>query len=114
VTWPMACSPVTRNPWIRCCRARSREDKPLSLEFLYATGWRVSEVVGLRVAQVDFAERCALVCVKGNKERLVPDRGDAGDVLPLLGSVTLLAVRSFELSSNLPELLCRHYDAALL
>nr|WP_272908266.1 tyrosine recombinase [Alicyclobacillus tolerans] len=41
------------------------------LEFLYATGVRVSECVGLDVADVNVEDRVALVFGKGSKERYV-------------------------------------------
>ncbi|BBB93196.1 MAG TPA: tyrosine recombinase XerC [Methylomusa anaerophila] len=45
-------------------------DKAL-LEFLYATGVRVSEVAGLTLKDVDLVSRCVLVSGKGSKERIV-------------------------------------------
>jgi len=42
------------------------------LEFLYATGCRVSEAVGVDVLDVDFEEASALVTGKGAKQRIVP------------------------------------------
>ncbi len=42
------------------------------LEVLYATGLRVSELVGLRSFEVGLAEGVVRVTGKGNKERLVP------------------------------------------
>ena len=41
-------------------------------ETLYATGIRVSELVGLCVSDVDLARRLLLVTGKGNKQRMVP------------------------------------------
>jgi integrase/recombinase XerD len=42
------------------------------LEFLYATGVRVSELVELRISSLDEEEAFATVFGKGSKERLVP------------------------------------------
>lgn len=42
------------------------------LEMLYATGCRVSELVGLTTERVDLANRYVLLLGKGNKERVVP------------------------------------------
>jgi integrase/recombinase XerD len=42
------------------------------LELLYATGARVSEVVGIELSDVDFDEELILLTGKGAKQRLVP------------------------------------------
>ena len=42
------------------------------LEFLYATGARVTEAVSLDMVDVDLEERVAVVTGKGNKQRVVP------------------------------------------
>lgn len=42
------------------------------LEFLYATGCRVAEAVGVDVLDIDLEEGSALVTGKGSKQRLVP------------------------------------------
>jgi integrase/recombinase XerD len=47
------------------------------LEFLYATGVRVSELVGLTLAALDLDEGLCVVFGKGSKERLVPVGGPA-------------------------------------
>nr|WP_281358610.1 site-specific tyrosine recombinase XerD [Alteromonas ponticola] len=51
------------------------------LEVLYATGLRVSELIGLRLAQVSLQQGVIRVTGKGNKERLVPLGEDAIDWL---------------------------------
>jgi integrase/recombinase XerD len=50
---------------------RARRDRAI-LELLYATGMRISELAGLRLSDVDRANRLALVFGKGSKERVVP------------------------------------------
>lgn len=51
------------------------------LELMYATGMRVSELVGLRRAQVDLHEGWVRVMGKGSKERVVPVGPRAGAAL---------------------------------
>lgn len=48
---------------------------------LYATGLRVSELVGLTTHQVDFEQEYVRVRGKGDKERIVPFAGTAGEKL---------------------------------
>ena len=43
-----------------------------ALELLYATGCRVSELVGLTLERIDLTNRFVLLLGKGNKERIVP------------------------------------------
>ena len=51
------------------------------IELLYATGMRVSELVGLNLADVDYSRNLLLVTGKGNKQRMVPFGKPAGDAL---------------------------------
>ena len=44
----------------------------LILLILLDTGIRLSELVGLKIDDIDFGQNCFLVCGKGDKERLVP------------------------------------------
>ena len=43
----------------------------LIIEMLYATGVRVSELVNIKINDIDFNNRRIVVCGKGNKERIV-------------------------------------------
>lgn len=51
------------------------------LEFLYATGVRVSELTDLRISHLDLDEGFATVFGKGSKERIVPIGGPARTAL---------------------------------
>ncbi len=42
------------------------------LELMYSSGLRVSEVIELKLSNIDFTESFLLISGKGNKERLVP------------------------------------------
>lgn len=58
----------------------SRRDRAI-LELLYATGVRISELIRLRIRDVDLDEGLVRVVGKGSKERMVPLGRPAGDAL---------------------------------
>lgn len=51
------------------------------LELLYASGLRISELVGLDVDDLDLVERSVTVTGKGSKQRVVPFGAEAADCL---------------------------------
>jgi len=65
------------------------------LEVLYATGCRVSELVGLTKARIDLANQYVLLLGKGNKERLVP-----------LGHTAVNALENYYVNSR-KKLMCK-------
>lgn len=60
--------------------AEDHRDRAM-VELLYASGLRVSELVGLGVSQIDLNAGCLRVMGKGAKERVVPMGRTAQDVL---------------------------------
>jgi integrase/recombinase XerD len=61
-------------------RVEDQRDRVM-VELLYASGLRVSELVGLTLSQVDLNLGCLRVVGKGTKERLVPMGQTAQDLL---------------------------------
>jgi integrase/recombinase XerC len=53
------------------------------VELLYASGMRVSELVGLNLADIDYSRKLLRVTGKGNKQRMVPYGAPAADALEL-------------------------------
>jgi integrase/recombinase XerD len=60
--------------------ALGRRDVAL-LEFLYATGARVSEAISLELIDLDLVERIAIVTGKGDRQRVVPIGRHAVDAI---------------------------------
>ncbi|MFI3136591.1 MAG: site-specific tyrosine recombinase XerD [Methylococcaceae bacterium] len=73
------------------------------LEMLYATGLRVSELVGLTVSQVSFRQGVVRITGKGNKERLVP-----------VGEEAMSWLEKYMLSARLVLLAARQSDDLFL
>jgi len=71
------------------------------LELLYATGLRVSELVGLPLVQVRLADGWLIVTGKGNRERLIP----FGEVAAEWLTRYLSAVRPILATAHSPALL---------
>ncbi|WP_404291072.1 tyrosine recombinase XerC [Glutamicibacter arilaitensis] len=77
---PAAAPPAEPSDSPKTKAARQAEQKRLALaardrviaELLYASGLRVSELVSLDIADIDFERRTLRVMGKGNKERVVP------------------------------------------
>ena len=63
-------------------RIIERRDKAM-IEILYATGMRISELVNLKLTDVDFNRSVLKVFGKGSKERLVPYGEKAADALDI-------------------------------
>jgi integrase/recombinase XerC len=74
-----------------------RRDRAI-LELLYASGLRVSELVGLDLRSVNFGDGMLLVCGKGRKERIVPFGSKAkqalDDYLPIRERILMEAKKS--------------------
>ena len=63
------------------------------LLFLYSTGMRISELLGLRCSDIRFENRTVLVNGKGNKQRIVPI---PEDLMPLLQDYLTLLAKAYE------------------
>lgn len=81
----------------------SYRDKAI-LELLYASGLRVSELVNLKISDVDFENRVLRVKGKGGKERVVP-----------FGSYALKAIKNYlqERKDNSPYLFVSKFNKKL-
>lgn len=81
-----------------------QSDKPLDLrdrailELLYATGLRVSELVGISLEDISFKERLIRVMGKGKKERILPFGRKAEDSLG-----NYIRARAFIYKGNIDE-----------
>jgi len=66
---------------VRLIEAAQTPRERAIFETLYATGCRVSELVGMQIEDIRWYERCVKVMGKGSKERLVPLGKKAIDAL---------------------------------
>ena len=86
-TLPKVVSRETLAEIFSTLEARIQPDNPgaildlLMVELLYASGIRVSELVGLNLSDVDFARGLLRVTGKGDKQRMVPFGAPARDAL---------------------------------
>ena len=80
----------------------------LLLEFLYGSGCRVSEAVGLDVADLEPDEGRARVLGKGNKERVVFFGAECGALLQQYLPLRADRVRGWSASSSAPARVARH------
>lgn len=77
--------------------ALSQRDHAM-MELFYSSGLRLSELVGLNIDHIDFAEGTVIVTGKGNKTRIVPLGRHAADAIQ-----RWLAVRTQMLTRNPSE-----------
>ena len=71
------------------------------IELLYATGMRVSELIGVRTADLHLAERYLTCIGKGNKERLVPVGDQASEWIERYQKTARLALLKGRSSTRL-------------
>jgi integrase/recombinase XerC len=77
-TLPKVASENSLGEVLDSLKALATRENPTSLlqlctmELLYATGMRVSELAGLNILDVDFSRNLLLVTGKGNKQRMLP------------------------------------------
>ena len=79
-----------------------RRDRAI-LELFYASGLRLSELVGLDIEDVNLPARIVRVTGKGGKERLVPFNTSAQKALARAGTRTAPAARSAPAKSQGPK-----------
>ncbi len=65
---------------IKCITPYDYRDKAM-LELLYATGARISELVNLKISNIDFTNDLIRVIGKGSKERIIPIEDEAKEAL---------------------------------
>ena len=86
-TLPKVVSKATLDEIFEELAAKATDDNPngirdlLVVEILYASGIRVSELVGLNLQDIDYGRRILSVMGKGSKQRMVPYGQPAGDAI---------------------------------
>lgn len=83
------------------------------LEFLYASGLRVSELTGLNLADIDRKEKMLRVRGKGSKERIIPYGGKAEQALVAYEPVRMRLLRKGNPRSDPQAIFLNHYGARL-
>ena len=73
------------------------------LEILYGSGVRVSELVGMRISDINLTERFVKIMGKGSKERLVP-----------LSEAAIGAIKNWMIARNVIEIKHRQEDFLFL
>lgn len=73
------------------------------LEILYGSGIRVSELVGMRISDINLTERFVKIMGKGSKERLVP-----------LSEAAIGAIKNWMIARNVIEIKHRQEDFLFL
>ncbi|HEX9078025.1 MAG TPA: site-specific tyrosine recombinase XerD [Desulfuromonadaceae bacterium] len=109
---PEFLTPAEVDALFDACRGTSNENvRDLAmLELLYATGLRVSELVGLKLREVNLDAGYLMTVGKGNKERLVP----IGESARLRVSAYLEGVRyRFDPETRNPHLFLSRLGAAM-
>lgn len=70
------------------------------LELLYATGCRVSELVGLTLGRIDLGNRYVILLGKGNKERVVPLGHTCCEALSRYYAIRIMLMQKYQAAEH--------------